>query len=148
MLDKRSATFLGSVGYQLITQAGLFNFGVGSDLGDKHNGLYAEAVWALPIRMEKWGVTPQVGYAYNSGRINNYLYGVSEAESARSGLAQFDADWDGQYFAGLSSYAFLSKKIRITAAIRYTNLEGEIENSPIIERTAINSGSIGISYIF
>lgn len=147
-LDERKSSVLGGVSYQQITPVGLFEVGAGTDLGNQHNGLYAEATWRLPIRAKGWGVTPEIGYAYNSEKINNHLYGVSAAESARSGLDEFDAGWDGQYFIGLNGYLMLSPRIRVTAGIRYSNLEGEIASSPIIERSVAVSGSLGMAYVF
>ncbi|MCP3698845.1 MAG: MipA/OmpV family protein [Aliivibrio sp.] len=51
-------------------------------------------------------MTLSLGYSYNSDRLNNHLYGVSAEESARSNgaISEFDADWDGQFFVGISTY--------------------------------------------
>ena len=147
-LDERESSVLAGVSYQQITPVGVFEIGAGTDIGDQHNGLYAEAAWRLPIRANRWGVTPEIGLAYNSDKINNHLYGVSEAESVRSGLAEFDAGWDGQYFIGMNGHFMLSQHIRFTAGIRYSNLEGDIASSPILERSVSHSGSVGIAYIF
>ncbi|WP_430518967.1 MipA/OmpV family protein [Aliivibrio sp.] len=150
LLDERKSTVLGGVSYQLITMVGMFEATAGSDIGSTHNGLYAEAAWRLPIRMRGWGLTPSIGYSYNSEKINNHLYGVSQAESTATGgaIKAFDADWDGQFFVGLSAYMFVTKNIRLTGSIRYLNLEGDIENSPIIEHTTSSTATIGASYVF
>lgn len=150
LLDERKSTVLGGVSYQLITMVGMFEATAGSDIGRTHNGLYSEAAWRLPIRMRGWGVTPSIGYSYNSEKINNHLYGVSQAESNATGgaIKAFDADWDGQFFVGLSAYMFVTKNIRLTGSIRYLNLEGDIENSPIIEHTTSSTATIGASYVF
>lgn len=147
-LDEREASVLGGVSYQMLSQVGVFEVGAGTDLGNKHNGLYAEASWRLPIRMNRFGITPQIGYSYNSDKINNHLYGVSKTESLRSGLDEFEADWDGQYFVGLSGYLFLTESLRLNASVRYTNLQGDIEKSPIIAASVTSQGALGISYVF
>lgn len=147
-LDERKASVLGGVSYQLITLVGMFEATVGSDLGFQHNGIYAETAWRLPIRRKGWAITPSIGYSYNSERLNNHLYGVSAEEAGRTGLNEFDADWDGQYFIGLSAYAHLTPNIRITGGVRYTNLEGEIEKSPIIESGVNTTANIGVAYVF
>ncbi len=150
LLDERDSAILGGVSYQLITQVGMFEASVGTDIGNTHNGLYSEAAWRLPLRMNGWGLTPSVGYSYNSERINNHLYGVSQSESTATGGAidAFDADWDGQFFLGLSGYMFVTKNIRLTGSIRYLNLEGGLENSPIVEHTTSSTATIGASYVF
>ncbi len=152
-IEERKATVLSGVSYQVITLAGIFEVGGGTDIGGTHNGLYAEASWRLPIRRKGWGFTPSIGYSYNSERINNHLYGVSESEAAKAqaidpSYQAFDADWDGQYFVGLSGYAHITPNVRVTGGVRYTNLEGEIEKSPLIESGVYTSVNLGMAYVF
>lgn len=148
LMDERKATVLGGVSYQAITLVGMFEVTLGSDLANRHNGVYAESAWRLPIRRNGWGVTPSLGYAYNSSRLNNHLYGVSAEEAARSGLPEFDADWDGQLFISASAYLHLTPSIRLSGGVRYTNIEGDIEASPLIESGVTTSANIGIAYVF
>lgn len=150
LLDERIATILGGVTYQAITHIGLFEIGGGTDIGNTHNGLYAEAVWKLPIRRAGWAITPSIGYSYNSERLNTHLYGVSSEESQRTGgaISEFDADWDGQFFVGLSTYFHLTPNIRVTGGLRYVNLEGNLEQSSMIEHTTSTTGNVGIAYVF
>jgi outer membrane protein len=148
-LDEREASVLGGVSYQVITLVGMFEATAGSDIGFKHNGLYGEVAWRLPIRRKGWGITPSIGYAYNSERLNNHLYGVSADEAKRSpNLNEFDADWDGQYFIGFGGYMHITPNIRVTGGVRYTNLEGDIEKSPIIESGVNTTANVGIAYVF
>ncbi|MGF1907292.1 MULTISPECIES: MipA/OmpV family protein [Aliivibrio] len=147
-LDERKSTVLGGVSYQMITHIGIIEFTGGTDVGRAHNGLYAEAAWRLPIRGKGWAVTPSFGYSYNSQRLNNHLYGVSAEEAQRSGIEEFDADWDGQFFIGLSTYFHVTPNIRVTGGLRYVNLEGNLEQSPMIEHTTSSTGNVGIAYVF
>ncbi|OBT32531.1 MipA/OmpV family protein [Vibrio splendidus] len=147
-LDERKASVLGGISYQVITLVGMFEATAGSDLGFRHNGIYAEAAWRLPIRRNGWAITPSIGYAYNSERLNNHLYGVSSAEAARTNLDEFDADWDGQYFIGLGGYLHVTPNIRVTGGVRYTNLEGDIENSPVLESGINMAANVGVAYVF
>ncbi|MFB9216942.1 MipA/OmpV family protein [Vibrio sinaloensis] len=153
LMDKRKASILGGVSYQLVTLAGLFELTAGSDIRGVHNGLYAEAAWRLPIRRNGWGITPAVGYAYNSAKLNDHLYGVSSSEANRAQAAgydieAFDASWDGQYFIGASAYMHLTPSIRLTGGVRYTNLEGDVQYSPIVESGVYTSANIGLAYVF
>ena len=147
-MDKRDSTVLGGISYQLITLVGMFEATAGTDLGGAHNGLYSEMAWRLPFRRNGWGVTPSIGYAYNSDEINNHLYGVSQAEASRANIAQFDAEWDGQYFVGLSGYLHLTPNVRLAGGVRYTNLEGDIEKSPLIESGVNTTANVSIAYTF
>lgn len=147
-LDERKAAVLGGVTYQLISLVGIFEFSVGSDIGHTHDGVYAETVWKLPIYQQNWAIIPSIGYNYSGEKINNHLYGVSTSEAARTTFDEFDAGWNGKIFAGLSGYMQLTKRTRITGSIRYTNLEGDLEQSPIVKSGINTSATIGIAYIF
>ncbi len=149
-LDERKSSVLGGVSYQMITHVGIVELTGGTDIGRTHNGLYAEAAWRLPIRGKGWAITPSFGYSYNSEKLNNHLYGVSIEESKRTNgvINQFDADWDGQFFIGLSTYFHVTPNIRVTGGLRYVNLEGNLEDSPMIEHTTSSTGNVGIAYVF
>lgn len=60
----------------------------------------------------------------------------------------FNAGWDGQYFIGLSGYMHITKNVRATGGVRYTNLEGDVESSPLIESGVNSSVNLGIAYVF
>ena len=147
-LDERKASVLGGVSYQLLSSVGMFEVTAGTDIGSTHDGLYAEAAWRVPIRQGPWGVTPSIGYSYNSKRLNNHLYGVSQHEADRTHFGTFDAGWNGQYFAGLSGYAYITSNIRLVGGVRYTNLDGDIAKSPIVRRGVYTSANIGMAYVF
>ncbi|WP_165312708.1 MipA/OmpV family protein [Vibrio ziniensis] len=148
LLDKRSSTVLGGASYQLLTPVGMFETSVGTDVADTHNGLYAELAWRFPMRFGSWGVTPSIGYSYNSDKLNNHLYGVSKEEADRSGLSEFEAKWDGQYFVGAAAYWNIVDTFRLIGNVRYTNLEGKLESSPIIDGGVNTTVMIGLSYSF
>ncbi|GLO61265.1 scaffold protein [Vibrio sp. MACH09] len=149
-LDKRESTVMGGISYQYLSPIGLFETGVGTDIGNKHNGLYAEAAWRLPYRTPTWGITPSIGYSYNDEKLNAHLYGVSKEESARTGgeIAAFDPSWDGHYFAGLSGYLMLMDNFMVNAGVRYTNIEGDLEDSPILDGTVSITANVGVVYMF
>lgn len=149
-LDEREATVLGGISYQWLSPVGVVEAGVATDVGNKHNGLYAELAWKLPYRTPFWGLTPELGYSYNDDKLNQHLYGVSKQESARTGgaIAAFDPSWDGHYFVGLSAYLNLTDHITVNGGVRYTNIEGELEDSPILDGTVSTKANIGIIYRF
>lgn len=147
-LDDRDSTFMGGVAYVLNTNAGEFRLGAGTDIGDVHNGLYAEARYSYHIQMGAMGLIPAIGYSLNSEDLNQHLYGVSAAEAKITRFEEFKPGWSGRYFVGLSGYMYLSKKLRLTGGIRYENLDSEIEKSPILDGTTSVMGNVGVSYIF
>ncbi len=147
-LDERKAGALGGVMFQAITTAGTIQASVGSDIALNHNGLYAELVWKESFHMGAWGLTPEIGYAFNDDKLNNHLYGVSAVEAARTNFEEFNAGWSGQTFIGLGGYMYLSEHIRLIGSVRYSKLDHDLAGSPIIESDDVFSGTLGASYIF
>ncbi|GAL10108.1 MltA-interacting protein precursor [Vibrio astriarenae] len=80
---------LGGASYQYLSRFGMFEVSAGTDIGSRHNGLYAQTSYSYPIRGQRWGITPNIGYAYNSEKLNQHLYGVSAAEAAERDLMSF-----------------------------------------------------------
>lgn len=148
LLDKRQSTVLGGISYQIRTQVGVWEASFGADVAGHHNGTYAEVAWHYPLRFATWGITPTIGYAYNSDKLNNHLYGVSSAEAARSGLPEYEASWDGQYFIGAMGYWSITSSVRLTGGIRYSNLDSALAASPIVGYNTSTMGTLGIAYVF
>jgi len=147
-LEERKAGALGGVTFQAITTTGTIEASVGSDIAFNHNGLYAEVVLKESFHMGAWGVTPEIGYAFNDDKLNNHLYGVSTAEAARTDLSKFDAGWSGKAFIGISSYMYVSEHIRLIGSLRYSKLDSDLADSPIIDNDDVLSGTLGASFVF
>ena len=147
-LDERKSGVLGGVTLQAINSLGTFEATVGSDIASNHNGIYAEAVWKKPFHSGYYGITPEIGYAFNSDKLNNHLYGVSQSEAERTRFNAFDGGWSGQLFVGVSAYTHLTKNVRVIGSVRYSKLDSELADSPIIENDDSVSGTLGIAYVF
>ncbi|WP_217524313.1 MipA/OmpV family protein [Vibrio metschnikovii] len=147
-LNKRKSTILGGVSYQHRSVVGLWEATIGSDIAGRHDGVYAEVAWRFPLRFERWGITPSVGYAYNSDKLNNHFYGVSAQESLSSGLEQYNAGWSGQYFISAMAYWSVSQHVRISGGLRYTNLDSDVSSSPVIGRDSSVASTLGVVYLF
>lgn len=150
LLDEREDTVLAGASYQYLTPVGMFEAALGADILGVHNGLYGELAWRFPLRFSGGGITPAVGYSYNDNKMNQHLYGVSQQESDKTGgeINEFDINGSGQYFVGVSGYVFVSRSVMIRGGIRYTNLEGDIEKSPLLDSTDSTTANIGITYSF
>ncbi|MEZ9070882.1 MipA/OmpV family protein [Vibrio splendidus] len=73
---------------------------------------------------------------------------MSASEAANTRFEEFNPNWSGRYFVGLTGYMHLSKQLRLTGGVRYENLDSEIEKSPILESTTSVIGNVGVSYTF
>jgi outer membrane protein len=147
-LDERDATFMGGVSYQLQTVYGIFKANIATDLADKHNGTSSGLSWTIPFSFQMWGMNATLGYRYDDEKINNYYYGVSATEAARTGFSAYEPDGSGSYFAGLNSYLMLTPNFSLNGSVVYMRFDHEIENSPIIEDGSALGASVGMSYRF
>ncbi|MDA9558023.1 MipA/OmpV family protein [Vibrio sp.] len=150
LLDEREAALFGGVVYERLSVIGIVKAELSMDISGTHSGLIGQVSWSLPIIRKGFRITPTLGYLYQSEDVNNHLYGVSGAESDRTSgsIPAFDLDWEGQFFAALSVGIPISDVLTMTVGAQYVNLQGEVANSPIIERSSSVGGSVGMSYRF
>jgi outer membrane protein len=137
------------VSYQYTTRYyGQFELTFAGDLFGQHDGLYAESAYRYPLRGERWMFTPTIGYAWNSSKLNNHLYGVSSSEAARTNVDTFNPDGDAEFFIGARGLLKITQHISFSAGVRYTNLEGDLEKSPLLKKTDSTSFNLGLTYSF
>jgi outer membrane protein len=149
-LDERDDFVLGGVTYRYRSMAGVYELTGMADISGAHDGWLGEVAWRFPIRQQQWGLTPSVGYTYYSDDYNQYLYGVTAQESARTGgtISAFSPGAEGEFFAGLRAYYSLTETLMVSLGVKYTALQGDIEESPILEKDHYTSGMGSIIYRF
>lgn len=82
---------------------------------------------------------------------NRYYFGISEAQSLRSGLSGFDP---GGGFSSISAWPAVvwrfSEQWALNAAVHYTRLSDEAARSPIVRRGSrdLLVGGVGIAYLW
>ncbi|OOE99968.1 hypothetical protein BZG78_05940 [Salinivibrio sp. MA351] len=148
-LDKRDASIVAALAYQYHSPIGRFQAAVGEGVTHDRDGVYGEVNWKYGFNHPRWGVSPEVGYAYNSHELNKHLYGVSATEASRvSGIEAYEPGSAGHYFVGASGYFMLTERIQLLGGVRYTNLDDEIANSPMVDQSTAASGYLGVNYVF
>ncbi len=80
--------------------------------------------------------------------MNNHLYSVSQQESIRSGLSEYEANWAGQYFIGASAYWKVVDSVLLVGSVPYTNLGAELRSSPVVGSGAGTTTAIALTYTF
>ena len=149
-LNKRDGTVLGGVTYQYGLALGTFGLKGAIDIADKHDGWLGEVSWSFPIFNGRWGLTPSGGYTYLSEDFNQHLYGVTATESATTGgaISEFNPKGEGQYFVSLSAFYMLTDSFMVNSVVKYTNLQGDVENSPLLGRTTYTTAMVNFIYKF
>jgi len=94
-----------------------------------------------------WFAGPSVSFA--DSRYMDTWFGVSAAQSARSGFAQHHVGAGiKSYGAGLSAMWFLHKHWFITADASISQLVGAAADSPVVQRPTTFSADLSVNYQF
>lgn len=101
-----------------------------------------------PLR-ERLTFTGRIGATYADEEYMQNYFGVSAAQSAASGFAQFDADAGFKdVFAEVGLKAKLDERWEAKASVRYSRLIGDAADSPIVESENQFTTTLGVSYKF
>jgi MipA family protein len=144
--DRKTPIPLGIGTFQETPYGGLFlNAFVDAN---KSHGTLLEATYAAEFKLGRWSFFPQVGLEYTSGKYNNYLYGVTAAESAASGFAAYNAGGSTAPVLGLGVDVPLGEPWVLTMQLRRKWLDSSVRNSPLVGRRTQDTGFIAVSYRF
>ena len=85
------------------------------------------------FQIQRLGITPMIGVTWSSSNFNDYYYGISAAESARSGLEEYEADSSVTPYARMVfDYSFNDHlSIWLEGSVRH--LGSEVKDSPMVE---------------
>jgi outer membrane protein len=148
LLDDRDMAFEMGVRYRLD------NFSVTAlvDVSDTHEGERVNVNYAFPLsgNSKKSGIVPAVGLDWQSDSYNDYYYGVSSVESARTGgsIAAYDSGSSINPYFKVDAYYEIAPQWQAVANFRYTWLDDEISDSSMIEDDEDARISFGVKYHF
>lgn len=147
-LDDRDGSFFANVTYAWRSQLGQITASIGADISGKSEGFMSDVSWMKRFDVAGFGVTPQVGVLFTSEKFNDYYYGVSHAESKRSGLDAYSADAGvSPYFRLIGDYR-ISEKFSVYAEGTVRSLSKEIKDSPMVDGDIAYGFGAGVSYHF
>ena len=115
---------------------------------NKSHGSLVEAIYAAEFKVGSWSFFPQAGLEYSNAKYNNYLYGVSAAESAASGFAAYNAGASTTPMLGLAVDVPLGEPWTLTMQVRRRWMDSSVRNSPLVSRRTQDTGYIAVSYRF
>lgn len=116
------------------------------DVTDAHGGFAGEAALGYQLALGGIGIDASAGVKLRDAALNNYLFGVSEAEATAT-RAAFAMDDTANAFASISAVYEITDGVYVIGEVSYEDL-GEAANSPLVEATERNSIVIGIGYEF
>jgi outer membrane protein len=147
-LDKRKSTAVAGLLYIHNTEYGFLRTSLATDVLDNSNGVVGDAAWLYRYTNGSLTLTPGIGVEWSSDNQNEYYYGISRAESRRSGLNSYDPDNGWSPYLELSVSYSLTDNWSVYGTGRYTHLSDEIKDSPMVDKSWAGLLSTGVTYRF
>lgn len=147
-LDKRKSSAAAGLSYQRRTPIGAFRAQVATDVLDRSGGNTARLSYLARITKDKLTVYPSIGFEYYDEDYNNYYYGVSEAESARTGVDTYASNNSLNPFINISANYDFNDKWAGFANQSLSYLPNEQYESPMVDSRTQATTTLGLLYKF
>lgn len=147
-LNKRHMTLMGGLSYRHSADWGIVRTTLAGDVLDNSNGIIWDLTYLYRFEFGQFSLTPGIGALWNSSNQNKYYYGISSAESDRSGLNRYDPDDSWSPYLELTGGWKISDSWNATVSGRYVRLGDEIKDSPMVDKSSQVLLWSGISYTF
>lgn len=150
-LDERKAGALAGVQVSYILRPGdIISASLLGDVSGRHKAWIPELGWqhffGFSDRTTQY--FSNVDLKFNPAKYSNYYYGVSQAESLRSGLAAYAPGGKVELSASLGVNHAITPKVSLTAIAGVRNIGSGLGDSPLVQRSTALSGVLGVSYKF
>lgn len=148
-LNSRKPTVMSGVAYELRTDGmGAFHAQLTADVLSRSKGLTGDINYKYPINYGNFTLTPMVGTLWNSRKQNDYYYGISGSESARSGLPAYQSASAFLPYAGVSAVYPITQHLNASLTGRYVMLPNAIKDSPMVNKSGTTVLGAGLGYSF
>ena len=141
--DRRSPLPIGLGTFQSTPVGGVFAYLMHEP---QSGGQFAELTWAGKFSLGAATVYPQLGAQYRSAAYVNYLYGVSAAEAAATGLTAYRAGSSLVPQATLHMTLPLSGPWSLQVQARHRWLDRAIQDSPLVQGKTQTTGLLALTY--
>jgi outer membrane protein len=145
-LDKRDPTALAGVAFYHHEKWGSLKFSVSGDILDKSNGYIAEGAWMRVVKFGQIKLIPTAGVTWYDENLTQYYYGISSREARNSGLHTYQPHDSWNPFVGLGVSYSITPQLTLLTSGRYTLLDNEIKNSPMVDKNYDFSLFTGMSW--
>jgi len=117
------------------------------DISNTHEGFELYADYSYGWREQRWYIEPSFGMSYKSADLNNYYWGVTEAEAGVI-VAPYEAgagvNWHTRFMVGYQ----LSRHWAASLVAEYERINDEAAASPIVGDRNVLGYFAGVSYRF
>lgn len=148
-LNRRRDTMMAGASYTFDSDWGRFGAKLAGDTLDHSNGWIGDLNYHYKFDLDGgMTFTPGFGMEWASANQNRYYFGISSAESARSGLRSYQPGSTWQPYVDLMLNYAVTSSWNVYVQGRYTQLNSTITNSPMVNKSYIGHIAVGTSYTF
>ncbi|NIG76395.1 MipA/OmpV family protein [Cedecea neteri] len=147
-LNNRHSTMMGGMTMQYTTPIGAFSATLAGDTLGVSNGVTANSAY---IAMAQWGdftLVPEAGMDFSNAQNTRYYYGVSDKESAKTGLATWRPQGSIVPYAQLAMNYAWTPLWNTWAQFTQRFYPSAISDSPMVNKNNLRELTVGMSYTF
>lgn len=147
-LDKRRATAMAGIGYQYHTSWGSLRSEIATDVLGYSDGVVADVGYQYRFQFGKLQLVPGFGMRWQNRAFNNYYFGISEQESQRSGIPQYQAKSGVSPYISIASYYTVNKNWQLFLIGYNEQISDTAKDSPMTDRDYSVYAMTGVLYNF
>ena len=150
-LDKRKSTMTAGIGlsHRFNQQKTEVKVSLDADILDNSNTLIVQAELNHAFQAsDKVMIVPAAGLVWVNEDHNNYYFGISKKESAKSGLKQYSADSSVHPYLGVGVHYSMTDNVSSFGGVRIDFLSKEVKDSPMVDRSVTGAVAVGVTYTF
>ena len=151
-LDNRGYIAMVGINQRINSPYGSLALSANVDVTTRSNGYMAtldyEKRFFYIHQRHLWTITPSLGIQYSSYQLTDYYYGISHAESLRSGLKQYSPGGAFSPYLGLALIYSYSQRWSVMLSNRMSRLSNHVVDSPMVSERTIITSVFSLSYSF
>ncbi|MFG6108924.1 MipA/OmpV family protein [Stenotrophomonas nematodicola] len=147
-LSNRGFSAMAGVALRHNASWGLVQANVQAEVSGHGGGIAADAKYAYPLPTGRVTLMPGIGVNYAGSALNDYYFGISDAEARRSGLARYRAGSGVSPYIDLTAVMPLGTHWTATASLRRSVLSDAIKDSPMTRGDHMDAAALSLSYGF
>ena len=147
-LDERKISADAGLSYQRRTPIGGFRAQYTTDVLDRSGGNSGRLSYIGRVTRNKLTVYPSIGFEYHDADYNNYYYGVSDEESARTDVDAYESNSSLNPYINVSANYDFSDKWAGFANQSVSYLANEQYDSPMVDSRVEATSTLGLLYKF
>lgn len=148
LLSNRSLSGMAGLAWRHSADWGVVQASAEAEVTGHGGGVAADARYSYPLPVGKVRLIPGVGVNYASSKLNDYYFGVSQAEALRSGLARYEAGSGASPYMDVTVVMPLGTHWTGTASLRRSRLSDAVRDSPMTRGDHMDSAAVSLSYGF